>query len=104
MGISNSDIFHQQCGNLAPKDSLLIYLPSSLMKRSGLNWSGSTKCFGSFMMKEMLAMKLEPGGKVYDMLEEVSVDLEELEAFDRLMEVVAVEVWGIEEGATLAIL
>ena len=102
MRISNSDIFHQQCGNLAPKDSLLIYLPSSLMKRSGLNLSGSTKCFGSFMMKEMLAMKLEPGGKVYDMLEEV--DLEELEAFDRLMEVVAVEVWGIEEGATLAIL
>ena len=102
MGISNSDIFHQQCDNLAPKDSPLIYLPSSLMKRSGLNWSGSTKCFGSFMMKEMLAMKLEPGGKVYDMLEEV--DMEELEAFDRLMEVVAVEVWGIEEGATLAIL
>ena len=79
-----------------------IYLPSSLMKRSGLNLSGSTKCFGSFMMKEMLAMKLEPGGKVYDMLEEV--DLEELEGLDRLMEVVAVEVWGIEEGATLAIL
>ena len=32
------------------------------------------------------------------------VDLEELEGLDRLMEVVAVEVWGIEEGATLAIL
>ena len=56
------------------------------------------------MMKEMLAMKLEPGGKVYDMLEEVPVDLEELEGLGRLMEVVAVEVWGIEEGATLAIL
>ena len=73
-----------------------IYLPSSLMKRSGLNLSGSTKCFGSFMMKEMLAMKVEPGGKVY-VLEELLEVLEELVIellfdFGRLMEVVAVEV------------
>ena len=60
-------------------------------------------------MKEMLAMKVEPGGKVYDVVEELVDDvwvllLEELEEFGRLMVVVAVEVWGIEEGATLAIL
>ena len=62
------------------------------MNRSGLNLSGSTKCFGSFMMKEMLAMKVEPGGKVYNVLEEL-VELEELlEALGRLTEVVAVEV------------
>ena len=62
------------------------------MNRSGLKLSGSTKCFGSFMMKEMLAMKVEPGGKVYNVLEEL-VELEELlEALGRLTEVVAVEV------------
>ena len=62
------------------------------MNRSGLNLSGSTKCFGSFMMKEMLAMKVDPGGKVYNVLEEL-VELEELlEALGRLTEVVAVEV------------
>ena len=59
------------------------------MNRSGLNLSGLTKCFGSFMMKEMLAMKVEPGGKVYNVLEELEV-LEEL--LGRLTEVVAVEV------------
>ena len=70
------------------------------MKRSGLNLSGSTKCFGSFIMKEMLAMKVEPGGKVYDVVEELVDDvrvlfleeLELLEEFGRLMVVVAVEV------------
>ena len=68
------------------------------MKRSGLNLSGSTKCFGSFIMKEMLAMKVEPGGKVYDVVEELVDDvrvllLEELlEEFGRLMVVVAVDV------------
>ena len=63
------------------------------MNRSGLNLSGSTKCFGSFMMKEMLAMKVEPGGKVYNVLEELElVELEALEALGRLTEVVAVEV------------
>ena len=74
------------------------------MKRSGLNLSGSTKCFGSFIMKEMLAMKVEPGGKVYDVVEELVLEepeelelelldmLEELEEFGRLMVVVAVEV------------
>ena len=41
------------------------------------------------MMKEMLAMKVEPGGKVYNVLEELEV-LEEL--LGRLTEVVAVEV------------
>ena len=64
------------------------------MNRSGLNLSGSTKCFGSFMMKEMLAMKVEPGGKVYNVLEEL-VELEELLEVlgtGRLTEVVAVEV------------
>ena len=44
------------------------------------------------MMKEMLAMKVEPGGKVYNVLEEL-VELEELlELLGRLTEVVAVEV------------
>ena len=78
------------------------------MKRPGLNLSGSTKCFGSFIMKEMLAMKVEPGGKVYDVVEELVDDvvvfllveleelvldmLEGLEEFGRLMLVVAVEV------------
>ena len=64
------------------------------MKRPGLNFSGSTKCFGSFMMKEMLAMKVEPGGKVYIVLEEVLMldMLEEVEEFCRLMVVVAVDV------------
>ena len=64
------------------------------MNRSGLNLSGSTKCFGSFMMKEMLAMKVDPGGKVYNVLEEL-VELEELLEVlgtGRLTEVVAVEV------------
>ena len=71
------------------------------MKRSGLNLSGSTKCFGSFIMKEMLAMKVEPGGKVYDVVEELVLEepeelelelLDMLEEFGRLMVVVAVEV------------
>ena len=62
------------------------------MKRSGLNLSGSTKCLGSFMMKEMLAMKFEPGGKVYTVVEELLDMLEELEEFGRLMVVVAVVV------------
>ena len=70
------------------------------MKRSGLNLSGSTKCFGSFIMKEMLAMKVEPGGKVYDVVEELVDDvrvllleeMELLEEFGRLMVVVAVDV------------
>ena len=74
------------------------------MKRSGLNLSGSTKCFGSFIMKEMLAMKVEPGGKVYDVVEELVLEeleelvlelldmLEELVEFGSLMVVVAVEV------------
>ena len=62
------------------------------MNRSGLNLSGLTKCFGSFMMKEMLAMKVEPGGKVYNVLEELEVLEELLEALGRLTEVVAVEV------------
>ena len=71
------------------------------MKRSGLNLSGSTKCFGSFIMKEMLAMKVEPGGKVYDVVEELvleepeELELELLdmpEEFGSLMVVVAVEV------------
>ena len=71
------------------------------MKRSGLNLSGSTKCFGSFIMKEMLAMKVEPGGKVYNVVEELVLEeLEELELelldmpeeFGSLMVVVAVEV------------
>ena len=50
------------------------------------------------MMKEMLAMKVEPGGKVYNVLEvlevmEVLEELEELlEVLGRLTEVVAVEV------------
>ena len=49
-------------------------------------------------MKEMLAMKVEPGGKVYDVVEELVDDvrvllLEELlEEFGRLMVVVAVDV------------
>ena len=67
--------------------------PFSLMKRSGLNLSGSTKCLGSFMMKEMLAMKLDPLGKVYVVFE-----------FGRVTVVDAVAVCGIEDGATLAIL
>ena len=71
------------------------------MKRSGLNLSGSTKCFGSFIMKEMLAMKVEPGGKVYNVVEELvleepeELELELLdmpEEFGSLMVVVAVEV------------
>ena len=71
------------------------------MKRPGLNLSGSTKCFGSFIMKEMLAMKVEPGGKVYDVVEELVLEeleelvlelLDMLEEFGRLMVVVAVEV------------
>ena len=79
----------------------MTYLPSSLMKRSGLNLSGSTKCFGSFIMKEMLAMKVEPGGKMYDVVEELVLEkleelvlelLDMLEEFGRLMVVVAVEV------------
>ena len=44
------------------------------------------------MMKEMLAMKVEPGGKVYNVLEELEVLEELLEALGRLTEVVAVEV------------
>ena len=46
------------------------------------------------MMKEMLAMKVEPGGKVYIVLEEVLMldMLEEVEEFCRLMVVVAVDV------------
>ena len=49
------------------------------------------------MMKEMLAMKVEPGGKVYNVLEVLEVvevlELEELlEVLGRLTEVVAVEV------------
>ena len=64
-------------------------------------------------MKEMLAMKVEPGGKVYNVVEELVLEepeelelelLDMLEEFGSLMVVVAVEVWGIEEGATLAIL
>lgn len=55
-------------------------------------------------MKEMLAMKVEPGGKVYNVVEELVLEeleelvlelldmLEELEEFGRLMVVVAVEV------------
>ena len=71
------------------------------MKRSGLNLSGSTKCFGSFIMKEMLAMKVEPGGKVYNVVEELVLEepeelelelLDMLTEFGRLMVVVAVEV------------
>ena len=71
------------------------------MKRSGLNLSGSTKCFGSFIMKEMLAMKVEPGGKVYNVVEELVLEepeelelelLDMLEEFGSLMVVVAVEV------------
>ena len=48
---------------------------------------------GSFMMKEMLAMKLDPLGKVYVVFE-----------FGRVTVVDAVAVCGIEDGATLAIL
>ena len=56
------------------------------------------------MMKEMLAMNVDPGGKVYDALEEseelleellveLLVELEELlEVLGRVTEVVAVEV------------
>ena len=52
-------------------------------------------------MKEMLAMKVEPGGKVYDVVEELVLEepeelelelLDMLEEFGRLMVVVAVEV------------
>ena len=52
-------------------------------------------------MKEMLAMKVEPGGKVYNVVEELVLEeleelvlelLDMLEEFGRLMVVVAVEV------------